>query len=157
MRCGGGFVLILEDDPARVQAMRAVPAALLPAAELAVCDNAADAIAFLPDRGRETILISLDHDLGAARVHDGRSVDPGDGRDVAEFMSSVAAACPVVVHSSNYQMVPVMIEALRRSGWRASIVTPHSQLVLGWIEGAWRGEVESLIAGGHMGAGGARR
>ena len=103
------YVLLLEDDPSRVRAMRAVLADLLPAAEVAAFDNAPDATAFLRDHCTKTILISF---------------DPGDGRDVASCLATRKPSCPAIVHSANYQMVPVMIETLRDAGWPATIVTP---------------------------------
>jgi hypothetical protein len=41
------FVVVLEDDPSRVAAMRRVLSELLPAAEMLAFDNAPDAVAFL--------------------------------------------------------------------------------------------------------------
>jgi CheY-like chemotaxis protein len=140
-------VLLLEDDPSRVRAMRAVLADLLPAVRVAVFDNAPEAAAFLRDHCAETILISLDHDLGPTRrSDDGTPLDPGDGRDVVAHLVTCNPTCPVIVHSANYQMVPVMVEALRDAGWPATIVTPYSQLQHGWIDVGWRNEVEWLIA-----------
>jgi hypothetical protein len=40
-------VVVLEDDPSRVAAMRRVLSELLPAAEMLAFDNAPDAVAFL--------------------------------------------------------------------------------------------------------------
>src|SRR4051794_7840105 len=144
------FAVILEDDPGRVAAMRFVLADLLPAAEVLAFDNAPDAIAFLNVYLPQTVLISLDHDLGPSRVRDGEPFDPGDGRDVASFLLGRQPCCPAIVHSANYQMVMVMIEMLRESGWPATIVTPYSQLEHGWIDLEWRAEVEWLVQNGRI-------
>ncbi len=144
------YVVILEDDPSRINAMRPVLRSLLPDAELVAFDNSPDAIEFLTGSCARIILISLDHDLGSSRLRDDQPFDPGDGRDVAAFLVGRPPACPVIVHSSNYQMAPVMIEMLRESGWPATIVTPHSQLALGWVETEWRNEIEWLIANGRI-------
>lgn len=130
--------------------MRAVLAEILPSAEHLIFDNAPDAIDFLKVHCAQTILISLDHDLGPARPRDGQSFDPGDGRDVAAFLVNCHPSCPIIVHSANYQMAPVMIEMLREARWFAGIVTPYSQLALAWIEAEWRAEIEWLIANGRI-------
>jgi hypothetical protein len=130
--------------------MRTVLAELLPSAELLVFDNAPDAIAFLNVYSPQTILISLDHDLGPSRLRDEETFDPGDGRDVASFLAGRPHACPAIVHSANYQMAMVMIEMLRESGWAATIVTPYSQLEHGWIEQEWRAQIEWLLRNGRI-------
>ena len=144
------FAVILEDDPSRIAAMRPVIAELLPSIELLVFDNAPDAIAFLNVYGAQTVLISLDHDLGPSRTRDDQIFDPGDGRDVTSFLSRCAPCCPIIVHSANYEMAYIMVEMLRESGWAAGIVTPHSQLALGWITAEWRAEIEWLIGNGRI-------
>jgi hypothetical protein len=130
--------------------MRTVLTEILGSTELLIFDNAPDAIAFLNVHGTQTLLISLDHDLGPAHQRDGQPFDPGDGRDVAAFLANCKPSCPIIVHSANYQMAPVMIEMLREAGWFAGIVTPYSQLALAWIEGEWRTEIEWLIANGRI-------
>jgi hypothetical protein len=144
------FVVVLEDDPSRVAEMRRVLSDLLPLAEMLVFDNAPDAVAFLTIYLPQTVLISLDHDLGPLRFRDGEPFEPGDGRDVASFLLGRHPCCPAIVHSANYQMVMVMIEMLRESGWSATIVTPYSQLEHGWIEREWRAEVEWLVQNGRI-------
>jgi len=144
------YVLLLEDDPSRVAAMCSVLTDLLPAATIAIFDNAPDAAAFLRDHCAQTILISLDHDLGPTRTRDGLPFDPGDGRDVVSVLATCTPVCPAIVHSANYQMVPVMIEALRDAGWPATVVTPYSQLQHGWIYLEWRNEIEWLLANGKI-------
>ena len=130
--------------------MRSILAELLAGVELLIFDNAPDAIAFLNVYLPQTVLISLDHDLGPSRLRDGAPFEPGDGRDVASFLLGRYPCCPAIVHSANYQMVMVMIEMLRESGWPATIVTPYSQLEHGWIDREWRAEVEWLVQNGRI-------
>ena len=144
------YILLLEDDPSRVSAMRSVLSDLLPTAQLAAFDNAPAAIDFLEQHCADTILISLDHDLGPTRQLDPARCDPGDGRDVVSHLCTCTPTCPVIVHSANYAMVPVMIESLRDAGWPATIVTPYSQLQHGWIALEWRNEIEWLIANNRI-------
>src|SRR5260221_120612 len=146
----GPVVVILEDDPSRVRAMRGVLAELLPGVEVLAFDNAPDAIDFLRVYCDRTILISLDHDLGPSRVRDGAAFEPGDGRDVCAFLGECRPACPVIVHSANYQMVMVMVEMVRECGWATTIVTPYSQLAPWWIGQEGRAEIEWLIANGRI-------
>jgi CheY-like chemotaxis protein len=143
-------ILLLEDDPSRVAAMRTVLTDLLPAAQIANFDNAPAAISFLQEHCAETILISLDHDLGPTRQLDPTRFDPGDGRDVISHLAACTPTCPVIVHSANYQMVPVMIESLRDAGSPATFVTPYSQLQHGWIALDWRNEIEWLVKTGQI-------
>ena len=136
--------------------MRAVLTELLAGVEVLAFDNAPDAIDFLRVYADRTVLISLDHDLGPSRVRDEAAFEPGDGRDVCVFLGGgeCRPACPAIVHSANYQMVRVMVEMLRERGWAATIVSPYSQLALGWIDKEWRAEVEWLIANGKIQRGG---
>lgn len=148
-------VLILEDDPGRMAAMRRVLAELLPHAEVAIFNNAPDAIGFLFRQIEQVVLISLDHDLGGNVLRNGLWCDPGDGRDVCAHLIDCPPRCPVIVHSANYQMVPVMVEVLRESGWATTVVTPYSQLEHAWIAAEWRAEVEWLIQTGQVRTSGA--
>jgi hypothetical protein len=93
-------VAILEDDPGRAGAMRAVLASL--GVEHVIHDSAAAMNEWLAANLAKVRLLSLDHDLGPSREHaDGGRLDPGIGREVADFLAARAPSCPVIVHSSN--------------------------------------------------------
>jgi hypothetical protein len=51
----------------------------------------------------DTYLICLDRDLEFHRQQDGKSIDPGTGRDAAEMLATQPVVCPLIVHSS-YQI-----------------------------------------------------
>ena len=85
---------ILEDDVGRLAEFRAHLPTLLPGHAAVYFDNAGEMIAWLTDHLAETVLISLDHDLPLVQVRDGRAVDPGTGRDVADYLSRTATRVP---------------------------------------------------------------
>jgi hypothetical protein len=102
-------------------------------------DSAHAMVAWLEDsisspHGSAPALISLDHDLELLKTEDG-SVDPGDGRDVAQFLSTVKPFCPVIVHTSNSTAAISMTSTLQDAGWNVSRVYPENDLE--WIKTAW--------------------
>lgn len=146
----GRWIAILEDTPARVDAMRPILRSLLPRYEVVVHDNATDFIDWLADGLADTALLCLDHDLGPNRVRDGQTFDPGTGRDVADFLSVCPPVCPVIVHSSNSMAVPGMMRVLSESGWTCSYIYPADDLK--WIPTAWRAELERYLSRGFLSA-----
>jgi hypothetical protein len=141
--------LILEDDPLRVVAMRRVLGALMPSVAVAVFDAVPPFRAFVREHGHGLVLVSLDCDL-TRPCPDYPGVERGDGRDASEFLAALPAVCPVIVHSSNYGLVPFMMQKLRDGGWETMLVTPHSDPEYAWVDGEWRGEVERLVTSGQV-------
>ncbi len=76
-------------------------------------------------------LICLDHDLFTDHVND---PDPGDGRDVAVFLSDCEPICPVLIHSTNASAADSMLYNLLEAGWIADRIVP---LGTDWIEAYW--------------------
>ena len=143
-------VLILEDTPARVAAMRRVLGDLLPRCELFVFDNAPDFIKALPSHLADAALICLDHDLGPSRASvDGGRIDPGTGRDAADALAAYPAVCPVIINSTNAAAVPGMLRVLADAGWTCSAVTPFDDPQ--WIGTVWRSEIKVLLSARHAG------
>ena len=89
------------------------------------------------------IFISLDHDLELLPGEDGRMVDCGTGREVADFLATQTAHCPVVIHSTNYPAAVGMEMALGDSGWTVETIAPYGDLE--WIEEAWFPVVKKWI------------
>ena len=79
----------------------------------------------------DAALISLDHDLNKEHAD---SPDPGDGVDVAEFLSRLPSICPVILHTSNTDRLWSMHNEFRFGGWQAEHVTPFGT---NWIEQSW--------------------
>jgi CheY-like chemotaxis protein len=89
-------VLMLEDEQSRVERFSQVLASLNSNLELTIWDTAPAMITEAPAFFPETVFISLDHDLYPEDVS-----EPGDGLDVANFLSRQDPVCPVIVHTSN--------------------------------------------------------
>ncbi len=142
MDCMADTVLFLEDDPVRIAAMNGILQSLSLNALFVDRVNAFEA-AYLRHQS-EVCLICLDHDLPSIQTDNGL-VDPGDGRDACEFLAGHVPTCPVIVHSSNYAAVPVMLEMLRRAGWPATFVTPHSATPVGWVFEEWQAELKNRL------------
>ncbi len=98
-------VAILEDDQNRITAMRTCLAETLPGIKADFFEDAQEMIAWLSEHLGNVILISLDHDL-PLRNREGKTIDCGTGRQVADYLASVSPTCPVIVHSSNNFCAP---------------------------------------------------
>lgn len=141
------YALLLEDDPSRVAAIRSILSDLLPTLNIATFDALPPFRDFLKNHAHETLLISLDCDL--TRPCPTIPADQrGDGRDAATHLASFPAFCPVIVHSSNYALVPVMLETLRKANWHTTLVTPHSDPEYAWVDRDWKSELQHLILSG---------
>jgi len=136
-------IAILEDDGTRIAAMESALANVLPTVPVSFFDNAQQMIDWLQRHLPEVILISLDHDL-PLRGPAGQIIDCGTGRQVADFLASIAPTCPVIVHSSNQYCAPGMFFALKDAGWPCSRVYPCDDL--SWIGGAWADQIASICA-----------
>jgi hypothetical protein len=139
---------ILEDDPNRIVAMRACLAETLPGIGVVFFEDAQKMIAWLAEHLGEVVLISLDHDL-PLRTQEGRTIDCGTGRQVADYLASVPPTCPVIVHSSNGHCAPGMVFALTDACWPCSCVYPCNDTA--WVVGAWADQVRQYAQDGWIG------
>lgn len=105
-------------------------------------------IDFLKRELPDTLLISLDHDLELVEVGNGVLHDPGDGRQVANFLATRGPACPVILHSTNTSAVEGMKAVLEDAGWSALVVSPFGDLE--WVQAAWYPTVRQAILGTAM-------
>ena len=135
-------VAILEDNAARIVAMRACLADVLPDATLHFFDSAQQMVAWLSERLLEVDLLSLDHDLPLRR-EDGKSIDCGNGRQVVDYLASMPPTCPVIVHSSNDPCAAAMFYDLKHAGWPCSRVYPCDGEA--WIAEAWMEQVRRYL------------
>lgn len=128
-------VLMLEDDAERLACFRTVAARL--GVDLVSWPDAHRMIAevgpFLPTAA----LISLDHDLEPT----GDS-DPGDGLLVAKHLATLAASCPVIIHTSNGARGEMMQGEFDLAGWTHHRVPPFGD---DWIEADWFRIVRRLL------------
>ena len=72
-------------------------------------------------------------------------IDPGSGREVADYLATQDPTCPVILHSSNTDAVTGMREILQTSGWRTIRVAPFEDM--SWIETDWFFAMRRAIVG----------
>ena len=85
-------------------------------------------IRFLDLNLKETVAISLDNDLELIPGPDGRMIDPGSGVEVAEYLATMPAVCPVVIHTTNTNAAESMKSVLATSGSDPSAAAAASPL-----------------------------
>jgi hypothetical protein len=129
------IIAILEDDVDRAERMRARLEDRFPYEVRVFAHHTSEMIAWLESHLAETVLISLDHDLNLLPSENGQCVDPGCGRDVADYLATQSPICPVVIHSTNLPAADGMQSTLEESGWSVARVTPYGDLA--WIDEAW--------------------
>jgi hypothetical protein len=140
------IIAILEDDDRRQQAMREHLGRRFPACEPAFFDNAPDMLNWLQTHLAEVALVCLDHDLGPNRTRAGQVFDPGNGRDVANYLAACAPRCPIIVHTSNPEAAPGMLWELESAGWTVRRVIPFDDLQ--WVESSWAERVAECLSRG---------
>ena len=136
-------IVILEDDARRRGAMRTALEERLPQYPPRFFTTAPEAARYLQDHLDRALLIVLDHDLDPIPVHPRRSLDPGTGRDVADFLAARKPVCPVVIHSTNRPAVVGMQTELAEAGWDVRVVVPYGDLE--WIDVEWRQAVRDAV------------
>lgn len=132
------MLLLLEDDPERLDRFEAVVAGLEPVPQFGVWR---DAHAMVREAGpflASTSVISLDHDL----ITPEGDPDPGDGYVVAQWLTAQPVVRPVIVHSSNAERASWMAGEFDLAGWRHWRVIPFGD---DWIETDWRRVVRRLL------------
>ena len=138
-------IVVLEDNEDRQAVMRACLADRFHTFDVHFFDDASDAIRFLDAHLADTLIVSLDNDLELKSGPDGRSVDPGEGRQVAEFLARRQPVCPVILHTTNSDAATAMDELLRAAGWKTRRVIPFDDTA--WIETDWFFSVRRAIVG----------
>ncbi len=137
---------ILEHNHNRILEMEAVLADVLPGVAHSFFDNSQEMIAWLKENLVDVVLLSLDHDLPIVQYRNGIRIDPGSGREVAEYLATIPPICPVIVHTINVQCGDGMEQVLNDSGWPTRRVNPFGEYE--WIRKAWAREVQSLADDG---------
>lgn len=128
-------ILILEDNDERQHAMRGCLQDRFGQYELRFFKSAMEMIDAIKNHLHETLVISLDHDLEIISEENGEFVDPGDGRDVSDYLSRQRPLCFIVIHSTNSSAVVEMETVLQESEWAVSTVAPYGDLE--WVEESW--------------------
>ena len=139
------IIAILEDNKERQTAMLSCLADRFFQYETRFFDDASEMIAFLDNNLCDTIVLSLDHDLELKPGGEGRWLDPGTGRDLADYLVHHSPSCPVIIHTSNGDAAQGMEMVLREAGWQTQRVLPMEDN--DWIPGPWFRSIRRAIVG----------
>ncbi len=137
------LILMLEDDLERIQRFTAIVKRNHPFASLNVSRTAFEFKAAYGALHLPPDIICLDHDLFADLPDD---PDPGDGREIANFLATRLTRCPVLIHSSNSVAADAMLYDLRDAGWTVDRIAPIGH---DWIENYWYPNVCDMIERGN--------
>jgi CheY-like chemotaxis protein len=130
------MIVILEDDERRRGAMEQALAERR--LDATFFDNAPALVAWLESHLPEVRLPSLDHDL----IAPGGS-DPGNGRDVTDWLCGKPPSCPVLLHTSNPIGRDGMRDSLEAAAGTVDFVSPFDDLE--WVALAWIRRVSELV------------
>ena len=136
-------IFILEDNSDRRLAMQVAVADRFAQYPTYFFATAGEFIDYLRRTDEMPLAISLDHDLDLIPIAEGRLIDPGSGRDVADYLATQKPICPIVIHSSNAIAVTGMTMALEDSGWDVHRVLPDADTA--WIGTRWLREMRNAI------------
>jgi CheY-like chemotaxis protein len=138
-------ITILEDNEDRQTVMRDILEDRFWMYDVRLFDDAGTMIRFLQEHLADTLVISLDHDLDLKPGPHGRCIDPGTGREVADYLARQAPVCPVIIHTTNSQAALGMELVLKDARWKTRRVVPFSDLE--WIESSWFPAIRRAIVG----------
>jgi CheY-like chemotaxis protein len=138
-------IAVLEDNVERQAVMRSCLADRFYMYESNFFDDPAEMMDFLDEHLGDMIVIALDHDLELKAGDEGRLVDPGSGREVAEYLAQHSPVCPVVIHSTNSDAALGMQKILRDAGWQTHRVIPFEDME--WITSDWFRAIRRAIVG----------
>jgi CheY-like chemotaxis protein len=128
-------ILILEDNADRQSEMRSCLRDRFYQYDLAFFDDAKQMVTYLETNLSGALVISLDHDLDSKHQSNGKAVDPGTGRAVADFLAQHTPVCPVIIHTTNSAAGDGMEFMLREAHWETHRVHPFGDLE--WIPTKW--------------------
>jgi hypothetical protein len=138
-------IVILEDNEERQSVMRACLADRFCTFDAHFFDAAGETIRFLEKHLADTLVLSLDHDLELKPGPNGRPIDPGTGRQVADFLAARSPTCPVIIATTNSAAAVAMDGMLRGAGWKTRRVVPFD--ATHWIETDWFIAIRWAIVG----------
>lgn len=124
-------LIMLEDERDRIERFHRVLELNVKEHQLFVFRTAPSFVTAFCQLIEPPALVCLDHDLFTDTPED---PDPGDGRDVTSYLSTVQPSGPVLIHSSNNCAADVMLYTLLDAGWTAERISPLGQ---DWIESYW--------------------
>lgn len=138
-------IVILEDNLERREAMTAVLEDRFSGTHIIEYFVAAKPmINHLTNTGLYDVsLISLDNDLELIDDGSGQLIDPGDGVEVARWLSKQPPIVPVIVHTTNLPAGDEIMSLLASRGWIRERIVPYDGET--WIAETWRSTVRDLI------------
>ncbi len=134
------LILMLEDEIERLNRFKKVLSQIEYQVEFRHWRTANEFSVGFRDSDRLPNLICLDHDLFK---WDPDEPDPGDGRDVAQFLAAQDPCCHIVIHSSNMPAADSMLFTLADANWDVEKIAP---LGADWIETYWWLTIKPWIA-----------
>ena len=136
-------IAILEDNHERQTVMEQCLRDRFHQHEIVFFDSADAMRLYLEHNFESILLIDLDHDLELKPQRNGKVVDPGTGRQVADFLAQRAPTCSVVIHTTNSAAGDGMEFLLRDAGWTVSRVHPYGDME--WIPEVWFRAIRNAI------------
>ena len=136
-------IAILEDNRDRSIVMRECLADRFSQYDIRFFVTAGEMITHLRMNLDRVLAIALDHDLDLIPTDPRRNIDPGSGRDVADFLTTQAAVCPVLIHSTNAPAAFGMMTELEEAGWTCERVIPDPGE--DWIRNDWFPQFRNAI------------
>ncbi len=128
-------IIILEDNYDRQAEMRRCLQDRFHQYEIVFFDEAKEMVAYLESNLASALIISLDHDLELIPQKNGKLLDRGTGREVADSLVQREPACPVIIHTTNSAAGDGMEFLLREARWETHRVHPWGDLE--WISSKW--------------------
>jgi CheY-like chemotaxis protein len=138
-------IVILEDNQDRRAAMLDCVRDRFHRYETVFFDDAKEMQVYLDANLASALIISLDHDLELKSRPDGGMVDPGTGREVADFLARQPPTCPIIIATTNSAAGDGMEFVLRDASWQIHRVHPWGDLA--WIAGSWFRTLRNAIVG----------
>lgn len=136
-------IAILEDSKERQEMMRSCLEDRFYQYEVHFFDSALEMIDYLKENLLDVLALSLDHDLDFKQTESGELLDPGTGRDVADFLAKQPPACPIVMHTTNVPAADGMELVLSDAHWQTCRVVPYGDLE--WIPDLWFRTIRDVI------------
>ena len=137
-------IVILEDNADRRLEMERCLKDRFYQFDLFFFDNSQEMTHFLDTHLQDTLVICLDHDL-ELKAGPEHMVDPGTGRQVADYLASKAPVCPVIIHTTNSPAGQGMEAVLHEAHWKTQRISPFGDLE--WISSRWFPVVRRAIVG----------
>ncbi|HOY66632.1 MAG TPA: hypothetical protein PLP29_07065 [Candidatus Ozemobacteraceae bacterium] len=124
-------IFLLEDSETRIRQFADL------GLDIAVRNDAFEAVAYLHSHRTMIQLLSLDHDLQPHETPCG-NLGIACGCFVVDFLNLLAPFCPVMIHTSNEVGALVMKQRLARHGW--NVIWVKSELLYpdDWIQTIWK-------------------